>query len=108
MLLSEHLSSHAFTSQRKICGPYLQKIYFVVRIKKCLNTGCSSNIVFFPRNFNILRPLPRQDRTSIGCTENDQPIRVTKLRSDELIFYMQGLGCSKIGKNTIFNEQPVH
>ena len=24
-----------------------------------------------------LRPLPRKDRAAIGCTENDQPIRVT-------------------------------
>ena len=66
--------------------------------------------MFFPRIFNILRPLPCKDRAAIGCTENGQPIRVTvnsDLKSDELISYMQGMDCSKFGKNTVFNEHPV-
>ena len=40
-------------------------------------SGCSLNTVFFPRIFIILPPLPRQLCAAIGCTENDQPIRVT-------------------------------
>ena len=60
--------------------------------------------------YNILRPLPRKDRAAIGCTEKGLSIRMTvhwDLRSDELISYMQGMGCSKFRKNTIFNEHPV-
>ena len=52
-----------------------------------------------------LRPLPRKDRAAIGCTENDQPIRVTVhsyLSSDELISYMQVMGCSNYGKKHNF------
>ena len=65
---------------------------------------------FFPRIFNILRPRLRPHLATIGCTVNGQPIRVTvhsDLRSDELLSYMQGMGCSELGKNTIFNEHPV-
>ena len=66
--------------------------------------------MFFSRRiFNILRPFPRKNRAAIGCTENGQPIRVTvhsDLRSDDLISYMQGMGCSK-GKNAICNEHPL-
>ena len=60
--------------------------------------------------FNILRPLSRQHWAAIGCTVNGQPIRVTvhsDLSSDELLSYMQGMGCSELGKNTIFNEHPL-
>ena len=72
-------------------------------------TECSLNIVFFPRIFNILCHLSK-DRAAIGCTEIGQPIRVTvhsDLSSDESISYMEGMGCSKFEKNTIFNEHLV-
>ena len=66
------------------------------------DAGFALNIVFFfPRNFNILRPLLRKDRAAIGCTENGQPIRVSvhsDLGSDELISYMQGVVCCKFGE----------
>ena len=29
------------------------------------------------------------------------------LRSDELLSFNQGMGCSELGKNTFFNEHPV-
>ena len=71
-------------------------------------TGCSSDIVFFPTNFQCFRP--RKDRAAIGCTEKCQPKRVTvhsDLTSDELISYMQEMGCSKFREIPIFNEHPV-
>ena len=74
------------------------KMKLLLTNKSEYSTECSLNIVFFFKNINILRPLPRKDRAAIGCTENGQPIRVTVhsfLRSDELLSYMQGLGCSK-------------
>ena len=40
-------------------------------------TGCSLNIVFFPKIIEILPPLPRQHSAAIGCTKNYQPIGVT-------------------------------
>ena len=58
----------------------------------------------------ILGPLSRQHCAAIGCTENSQLKRETvhsDLRSDELLFYMQGMDCSELVKNTIFNEHPV-
>ena len=47
----------------------------IFHLDHATTTGCSLNIVFvfFPRMFNILRPLPRQHWASIGCTENCQP-----------------------------------
>ena len=33
-----------------------------------VNTGCSLNIVFFPRILKSLSPFPRQHSASIGCT----------------------------------------
>ena len=50
--------------------------------------------VFSPRNLNILRPILRQ---YLVVQKNGQPIRVT-VHSDELLFYMQGMGCSELGK----------
>ena len=50
-----------------------QKRIFVIR-----NTGCSVEIVLFPRIFIILPPLPRQHWATIGCTNIGQhPIGVT-------------------------------
>ena len=40
-------------------------------------TGCSLNIVFFPKILESLPPLPRQHSASIGCTKKYQPIGVT-------------------------------
>ena len=34
-------------------------------------------LCFFPRIFIIWRPLLRQHWAAIGCTKNDQPVRVT-------------------------------
>ena len=62
--------------------------------------------VFFPIIFNILRPLPLKHRAAIGCTKNSQPIRVT-VHSDLISDELQGMDCSELGKNTIFNEHPV-
>ena len=52
---------------------------------------------------------------ALGCCwlyKNGQPIRVTVYTriscEDELFFYMQGKGCSELGKNTNLNEYPVH
>ena len=75
-------------------------------------TGCSLNIVFLSRIFNILRPLLRQHLAVISCTKNGQPIRVTVHSPSctvELLFYMLllGMDCSELGKNTILNEHPV-
>ena len=58
------------------------------------STGCSLSIVFFPRIFNILRPLSREDRAAIGCTENVH----SDLRLDELLSFKQGMGCSELEK----------
>ena len=40
-------------------------------------TGCSLNIVFFPRILESLPHLPRQHSAANGCTKNCQPIGVT-------------------------------
>ena len=62
--------------------------------------------VFFkycvPRTFKTLQPLPRQ----LGCywLFRKWPITVTvgsTLRS------LTGMGCTELGKNTLFNEHPV-
>ena len=41
------------------------------------STGCSLNIVFFPKNFESLWPLPHMHSAAIGYTKNYQPIGVT-------------------------------
>ena len=94
----------------KLMPELLLQVYNIGRAVCPYAQGVHSILRFFPRISNILRPLPRKDRAAIGCTKNGQPIRVTvhsDLRSDELISYMQEIGCSKFGKNTIFNEHPV-
>ena len=64
--------------------------------------------VFSPRIFNILRPLLRQHWAAIGCTRKWSANRSEfTLRSLARMSYMQGVGCSELGKNTIFNEYPV-
>ena len=42
-----------------------------------IHTGCSLNIVFFPRILESLPPLPRQLSAALGCTKNYQPIGVS-------------------------------
>ena len=42
-----------------------------------IDTGCSLNIVFFPRTLESLPLPPRQHSAAIGCTKNYQPIGVT-------------------------------
>ena len=67
--------------------------------------------VFFPRVFNILRPLPRQPwAAAIGCTENGQPIIVTMYIqiSDHMSSSPTCRGWDVIGKKAkFFNEHPV-
>ena len=58
---------------------------------------------FSLRTLKIWRPLPHRPWTAIGCTENGQPIGV-RVHSDLL----QGMGCSGLGKVTIFLEHIVH
>ena len=77
-------------------------------------TGCSLNIVFFPRILENLPPLPRQYSAAIGCTKNYQPIGVTV--HSHCVENFEGLH-SDVGeggvavnckKNTIFSEHPVY
>ena len=67
-----------------------------------LYTGNSLKIVvFFRKNSQSFANFLRQHWAAIGCAENVQPLRVTvhsNLRSDELLSYMQGMGCSELGK----------
>ena len=68
--------------------------------KSSKNLSLSGN----PYNLTTLNFVtsPRQNWVAIGCTKNGQPIRVTvhsDLRSDELLSYMQGMGCSVLKKN---------
>ena len=55
---------------------YIYRLYHF----PCLicSTGCSLNIVFFPRILKSLPPLPRQHSAAISCTKNYQPIGVTE------------------------------
>ena len=71
------------------------------------DTGCSLNIVFFPRILESLPPLPRQHSTAIGCTKN-----YICIESFQGLFQRSRRGrggkLSRIlGKNTIFNEHSV-
>ena len=66
------------SSYHPSCHPTV--IHFVIKSSTILSlyTGCSLNIVFFPRIFESLPPLPRQHHSAvIGCTKNYQPIGVT-------------------------------
>ena len=60
-----------------------QKCYNTDRCNITPYTECSLNIVFFLKNFNILRPRLRQHWTAIGCKVNGQPIKVT-VHSDQI------------------------
>ena len=77
-----------------------------------VHTGCSLNIVFFPRIFESLPPLPRQHSAAIGCTKNYQPIGVTVhshyVESFEGLLQRcrRGRGSSELLKNTI-PEHPI-
>ena len=51
----------------------------IYRYRTLTDTGCSLNIVFFPRILESLPPLPRLNSAAIGCTKNYQPIGVTVL-----------------------------
>ena len=87
-----------------------QKRIFVSR-----NTGCSVEIVLFPRIFIILPPLPRQHWATIGCTNIGQhPIGVTVHSHcvesfEKLLQRYVGEGWVEVDneKNTIFPEHPV-
>ena len=61
-----------------------------------LDTGCSLNIVFFPRILESLPPLPRQHSAAIGCTKNYQPIGVTVNFEALLQRCRRGRGCSEL------------
>ena len=65
--------------------------------------------VFF-KNLKIWQSLNHQHWPAIGCSKNGQPIRVTlhlDLLHRRVALFMQGIGWSELGKNTIFNEHPV-
>ena len=86
----------------------LSRLYFNLHI--C--TGCSLNIVFFPRILENLPPLPRQHSAAIGCTKNYQPIGVTV--HSHCVENFEGLhsdvgegGVAVNCKKTIFPEHPV-
>ena len=71
---------------------------------KWIYTESSLNIVLFPKNFQYFATSP-SPALGCCCTVNGQPIRVTvhsDLRSDELLFYMQGMGCSELEKKHKF------
>ena len=68
-----------------------------------LTTGCSLNMYcFFPTNFQYfaISPSPALSCYLLSANKSD-------LRSEESLSYMQGMGCSELGKNKIFNEYPV-
>ena len=48
-------------------------------------TGCSLNIVFFPRILGSLPPLPRQLSTAIGCTKKITVKKAMELESESVI-----------------------
>ena len=74
-------------------------------------TGCSLNIVFFPKNLQYFAPSPSPE---LGChwlcRKIGKPIRVTvSLRSQirwvALLHAGEGLHCNKLGKK--HNDHPV-
>ena len=72
---------------------------------------CVLTWVFFLRIFKTLLPLPRQYLVAIGRSEKGQPIGVT-VHSDLLRILVTllpdgDMGCSELGKSTIFNEHSV-
>ena len=73
-LLIQPISLHKGKSDLEYAHTTCSSLKLVeITYKSCFSTGCSLNIVFFPRIFNILRPLPGKERAAIGCTENGQP-----------------------------------
>ena len=72
--------------------------------------GVRKKMCFSPRIFSILRLLPSQHWAVIGCTKYGQPIRVTLsiLRKSLSAICRRGMGCSGLGKYTIFPEHPVY
>ena len=68
-----------------------------IQAAHAIRTGCSLNIVFFPRILESLPPLPRQHSAAIGCTKNVQPIGGT----------VHSHCVENCEKNTIFSEHPV-
>ena len=91
---------------------YNEKKYLAWPMHYC--TGCSLNIVFFPRILESLPPLPRQHSAAIGCTKNCTPIGVTvhSLWVESIEGLLQRCkrerGCSELWKNTFFPEHPVY
>ena len=72
-----------------LCYTYIEKYLYEILFCICVNyllssthriprthTGCSLNIVFFPRILESLLPLPLQHSAAIACTKNYQPIGV--------------------------------
>ena len=63
---------------------------------------------FFSKNFHYFVTSPS---SALGCDWLYRKWPANKsnctLRSDELLSYMHGMGCSESGKDTIFNEHPV-
>ena len=80
-----------------------------------INTGYRRNKVtyrvffkycVFSQEFSIFCDLSLAARTGLLLVVQKMTVH-WDLRSDELISCKQGMGCSKFGKNTIFNEHPV-
>ena len=78
------------------------------------STGCSLNIVFFPRILESLPPLPHQPSAAIGCTKKYQPIGVTVhsrcVDSFEGLLQrcFRGRGCSELWKKAqFFPKHPI-
>ena len=61
---------------------------------------------FFPRIVYIWRPLLRQHWAAIGCTKKLSANKSDCTLKDELLSYLQGMGCTELEKNN-FNEHPV-
>ena len=67
-----HYSAYLFLSMHRYLFLFINISAFSIN----LSTGCSLNIVFFPRMHESLPPLPHQHSAAIGCTKNYQPIGV--------------------------------
>ena len=95
----------------QVCdGPERKDARYGTWTENLRDTGCSLNIVFFSKKiqyFAFLSPAlgchwlyGKWPANRSDCTHRSQ-IR------HELLSYMQGMGCSELGKHTIFNKHPV-
>ena len=108
--------SHIFTLTifLSIYRVFIKYCVFSKNSQNYQSTGCSLDIVFFPRILESLPSLHRQHSTAIGCTKKYKPIGVTVhshcVESFEGLLQRcrRGRGCSELWRNTlIFPEHPV-